>query len=80
LEIILYCEPLCVVFWEQYHIDFFKPEYNLLLIAGSRLGLKYSEETRAKMSALSAKKGRNKPMFGRTHSEESKAKLSASQP
>jgi hypothetical protein len=22
LEIILYCEPLCVVFWEQYHIDF----------------------------------------------------------
>lgn len=31
-------------------MDLFKPEYNILLVAGSRLGSKLSEETKAKIS------------------------------
>jgi len=45
--------------------------YNFNPIAGSSLGYKHTEETRAKMSE--AKSGANHPLFGKTHSPESKA-------
>lgn len=51
LEILEYCEPLVVVEREQYYLDLLKPEYNILKKAGSSLGYKHTEETRAKMSA-----------------------------
>lgn len=35
---------------EQHYIDILKPEYNICLIAGSRLGTKHSEETKKKWS------------------------------
>ena len=35
---------------EQFYIDKLKPEYNLLKIAGSRLGTKLSEFSRSKIS------------------------------
>nr|YP_010218561.1 GIY-YIG endonuclease [Morchella brunnea]UBU98480.1 GIY-YIG endonuclease [Morchella brunnea] len=62
-------------------------EYNLLQVAGSRLGQNHSEETKAKFSAWErseetrakmseSKKGEKNPI--KTHSEEVRAKISAS--
>ncbi len=47
LEILEYCEPEECIGLEQKGINLLKPEYNLLLIAGSRLGSITIEETRA---------------------------------
>jgi len=87
LEILEYCETPCVIFWEQYYMGLLEPEYNILSIAGSNLGFKHSEETRArfflrkhseetrrKMSL--AKKGNNNPM--KAQSEETRNKISVS--
>jgi hypothetical protein len=49
LEILKYCSPARCIKWEQFYLDLLKPEYNILQIAGSCLGSKGSEETRAKM-------------------------------
>lgn len=70
LEILEYCEPSVVVEREQYYMDLFQPEYNLLPKAGSRLGHKHSEETIEKL--------RNH-WKGREHSKETLEKLSALQ-
>lgn len=35
---------------EQYYFDTLKPEYNILKVAGSSLGRKVSEETKALLS------------------------------
>ena len=45
LEILEYCDKEFVIDREQYYIDLFKPEYNLLNKAGSSLGFKHSSET-----------------------------------
>ena len=45
LDIFEYCEPGVLIKREQYYIDTLKPEYNILKIAGSRLGCKHSLET-----------------------------------
>lgn len=50
LGILEYCEPSDAVSREQYYIDLLKPEYNILLTAGSFLGFKHSEESSIKMS------------------------------
>lgn len=51
---------------EQVWIDFFKPTYNIAKFAGSPTrGLKFSAETRAKMSA--AGKGRKRAPFSEEH-------------
>ena len=50
LEIIEYCDKSEVVLREQYYIDLLNPEYNILSTAGSSLGFKHSEETKAKIS------------------------------
>jgi hypothetical protein len=50
----------------------------MLKIAGSSLGFKHSEETLAKLSAMN--KGENHPSFGKTRSEDIRAKISASNP
>ena len=51
LEILEYCSSSEAISREQYYIDLLKPAYNILLVAGSRLGSKHSEETKAKISA-----------------------------
>jgi group I intron endonuclease len=62
--------------------------YNLLTTAGSLLGFKHSEKTLVKMNGKSptpetiakmseAKTGENHPMYGKTHTTEVKAKMSA---
>ncbi|PQE31510.1 GIY-YIG endonuclease (mitochondrion) protein [Rutstroemia sp. NJR-2017a WRK4] len=49
LEILEYCDRSNVLLREQYYLDLFKPEYNLLKIAGSNLGYIHTENTLAKM-------------------------------
>lgn len=58
LDILEYCDSSEALQREPYYIDLLKPRYNLLLIAGSRLGSKHSEEVKAKISA-SAKGNKN---------------------
>lgn len=55
LSILEYCEPDKCIEREQYYIDFFKPEYNILQTAGSSLGYKHSEEAIEKI--ITAKTG-----------------------
>jgi group I intron endonuclease len=50
LEILEYCSSEDVLIREHYYIDLLKPKYNLLKTAGSWLGNKHSEESKAKMS------------------------------
>lgn len=71
---------------EQVWIDFFKPSYNKRKIADSCLGLKRSEEAKAKMSA--AQKGKKQSpeiiakraaaLRGRARPDDVRAKISAS--
>ena len=49
LEILEYCDSSEVINREQYYLDHFKGEYNILSTAGSRLGSRHSEATRAKI-------------------------------
>jgi group I intron endonuclease len=51
LEILEYCEPSVAIEREQHYLDLLEPEYNILSKAGSRLGQKHTEETRAKFRA-----------------------------
>jgi len=50
IEILEYCSVSDLLEREQYYLDLLKPEYNTEKIAGSSLGLKRSEETKAKIS------------------------------
>jgi group I intron endonuclease len=50
LEILEYCSVDILIEREQYYINYFKSEYNILKAANSRLGLKHSVETRILMS------------------------------
>uniref|UniRef100_A0A896YT25 GIY-YIG endonuclease n=1 Tax=Coniophora puteana TaxID=80637 RepID=A0A896YT25_9AGAM len=76
---------------EQYWLDELKPEYNILTQAKNSKGYKHSPESIEKMrqKALGRKhseevrkamsenrKGENSPLFGKTLSEETKAKMS----
>lgn len=76
---------------EQYYIDTYKPEYNILPIAGSSLGFKHSEKTINQLKLLKKgfkhsektkkllshlKKGENNPFFGKKHTPEALEKIS----
>jgi group I intron endonuclease len=69
---------------EQHYLDSLSPEYNILSTAGNILGYKHTEETIALISQansgenhpLFGKKGENHPLFGKTHTLETKAKIS----
>lgn len=66
LEILEYCDPQELLKREQFYMDKFNPEYNILKLAGSSLGYKYYEASRAKMSIsqIGKKAGEKNPMFG----------------
>jgi group I intron endonuclease len=66
LDILEYCIPNMLIKREQYYIDCLKPEYNILKIAGSRLGSKHSEATKQLLSTA---------FTGRTFSEDSLNKM-----
>lgn len=59
---------------EQFYIDSLSPEYNILKVAGSSLGVILSEETKEKMSK--SKLGKNHHYFGKTRLAETKVKTS----
>jgi group I intron endonuclease len=73
-RVVLLCEPENLLMYEQVFIDFYRPEYNSAPVAGSQLGLKMSDEAKAKMSEA-AKRTRN--FTGHKHRADSKAKISA---
>lgn len=50
LEILEYCEIDKLILREQFYLDLLAPKYNILKIAGSRLGSKHSLETRKLIS------------------------------
>jgi group I intron endonuclease len=52
LEILEYCEIDTLMDREQYYLDKFNPEYNILKIAGSFRGFKHSEVTKEIMSLI----------------------------
>lgn len=57
LQIIEEVEKSGLIEREQFYLDELKPEYNICQTAGSRLGHKFSPETRAKLSkALTGRK------------------------
>lgn len=60
-----YCEPENCIERENYYLNLLKPKYNILSEAGSNLGFKHSEQTRAKFCL-------------RRHSEETRRKMSES--
>ena len=45
LDVLEYCDPKELLVREQYYLDLYSPEYNILTKAGSNLGFKHSDET-----------------------------------
>lgn len=66
-EILMICGPERLLDLEQIAIDTLRPKHNILLVAGSPLGTRQSEETKAKRSAA---------LKGRVVSAETRAKIS----
>lgn len=83
LEILEYCDPCSVIEREQYYIDFLKPEYNILKVAGSFFGYKHTPESLEKMREIAlnrsdeTKAKLRMAALGKTynHTEETKMKL-----
>jgi group I intron endonuclease len=74
-EILLYCEPLELIRYEQELVDRLKPEYNICTeCVNSRKGVTTSDETKHRISE--AKKGKQ-TWLGKHHSSEAKLKMSA---
>jgi len=67
LYILEYCEPKNLIEREQYYLDLFSPQYNILKIAGSSFGFKHTLETLTKISLAK---------ISNTFSKEHKTKLS----
>lgn len=87
LEILEYCDKSDLICRENYYINLFKPEYNILQVAGSSLGRILSQESKDKIRASLLGKfsgennpmfgllGENHPRFGKNHSNETKLNL-----
>ena len=74
LTILEYCEIKDCINREQFYIDLIKPSMNILQMAGSSLGFKHSEETKALISL--ANSGINHSLYGKKHLAETLAKMS----
>lgn len=74
---LLYCDRENLLMYEQRAMDVLKPEYNIAKVAGSQIGYKHTDATREKMRAARKRNGFS-PMKGKTHSEESRKKISES--
>ncbi len=49
-DVLLLCEPLDLLRYEQALIDLWEPEYNICKTAGNRLGMRHTDESKRKMS------------------------------
>lgn len=87
------CKEESILDREQYYINLYKPEYNILQKAGNSLGYKHTESNKLKISLSKKGKkmsletrqllsklftGENNPFYGKTHSELLKKKWSES--
>jgi group I intron endonuclease len=77
-EVLEYCSLENMLDREQYYLDFFKPEYNILTNARNSSGIKRSQETRDKISRSRKGKcaGKNHPNYGKKRSKEIIDKMS----
>jgi group I intron endonuclease len=70
-DILLRCDLTDLVQIEQYFLDFYQPEYNILKVAGFSTGYKHTEESKKKISighkgkkhSLLRKRKRGKPIL-----------------
>jgi group I intron endonuclease len=70
------CKPELLIAREQYHLDEYRSHskvYNICQTAGSIAGVKFSEESKMKIS--DATRGTNNPFYGKVHTEETKEKI-----
>lgn len=74
-KVVLYCSRENLLMYEQLLIDGYKPEFNSAPKAGSQLGFRMSDESKAKLSEAAK---RTKNFTGHKHSEESRKKISDS--
>lgn len=74
-EPLLFCDKESLIENEQIAIDQRQPEYNSSPTAGSQLGFRMSDESKAKLAAAAR---RTKNFSGKQHSEESRKKISES--
>jgi group I intron endonuclease len=73
LDILEYCKPEDCIKREQYYLNLLEPEYNILTQAGSLLGFKHTEETKAKFK--NRKNLGNRKKLIRLYTEEEKLKI-----
>jgi len=83
LDILEYCEGIDPISREQFYLDLFKPEYNILQQAGSSLGFKHNDKTleffkNSRKVSEETKKNLSLAATGRILTEEDKKKLSSS--
>lgn len=92
-SVIEQCDSFSVIEREQYYIDTLRPEYNMAGSAGSRLGVKHSQEARRKISEASKGRKRspeaikktadalrgNNFFLGRTHTIAARVKIGLAQ-
>jgi group I intron endonuclease len=69
-SIILLCDKQFLVSSEQHFLDTYKPLFNNCKVAYSPLGIKHPNMKHADVS------GKNNPMYGKYHSDETKNKIS----
>jgi len=78
LEILEYCDIADLTQREQYYLDKLTPRYNTLKTAASSRGYKHNQETKSQISE--SLKGiyikEKSALYGRTHTEETKAIMS----
>lgn len=88
LEILDYCPTSRVLAREQFYLDKFKPEYNILKVSGSSLGYKHSEASR-KLISLASKSineieevlnSKREAMLGRNLSKDHLEKMAKNNP
>lgn len=72
VHILEYCSTEDLITREQYYIDILKPEYNILKFANSSTGYKHREDT------LENIRGVHNHFYGKTHTEDSRAKMTES--
>jgi group I intron endonuclease len=83
LEVLEYCEKNEALEREQFYLDSFKPEYNILQTAGSLLGYKHTDEAKGKIIAFltggkaseATKAKQREAKLGLARSEATRAKL-----
>lgn len=88
LEILEYCPSSIVLAREQFYLDKFSPEYNILKIAGSNLGYKHSEASLKLMSLASKSrneleevlKSKREVMLGRNLSKDHLDRMATNNP